>query len=526
MIRRRYADGGIASYARENPRGWEDQPPLPPVEPTGEARSRPSLGQALSQAGTNFMNFNDKFWSHDAPGLAIPGYSSLGDAYDKIADPEHPITRSGQDLAGGLTSAARGIGEMALVPMLGKGARMQQEEGMNPWGKAVPSFWSTMGPTGVGGGPAMHGIAPARELIPGVEPAPPAPQSDHDRIWDAIDALRGTKSSPDARQAELEQELELMKLERTTKQAAANDMFKDYMRNGATARPGSPEYSKYFEPRQPRITDDVANPGEMQDYRARALNLRADEDPNLAAAMRRFNSDDDIPDPSQMHADGGRVVPDYAAGLRAALGSKPRISDTLSMRNMPNGFAHGGAPVEPATFNAPAPVMPNPSVPHVGALKSLDGGRTDTLPISVKSGSYVLPADIVSALGEGNSDAGQKAIHSLFYGPYGIKPGGKASSRIGPSTRHFAAGGAPAGLPGSPPGAPIGMPTPGAAQVGDNGAPVDIMAAGGEHVLPPEVAKAVGGGDIEHGHKVLDSFVKKVRKHHIKTLSKLPNPAK
>ena len=41
-------------------------------------------------------------------------------------------------------------------------------------------------------------------------------------------------------------------------------------------------------------------------------------------------------------------------------------------------------------------------------------GRTDRLPIHVYSGSYVIPADIVSGLGEGNTLAGYEAIKRMF----------------------------------------------------------------------------------------------------------------
>jgi len=52
------------------------------------------------------------------------------------------------------------------------------------------------------------------------------------------------------------------------------------------------------------------------------------------------------------------------------------------------------------------------------------------------------------------------------------------------------------------------------------------MAAGGEHVLSPDQVMKVGGGDIKKGHAILDHWVKENRKTHIKTLSKLPPPAK
>ena len=55
---------------------------------------------------------------------------------------------------------------------------------------------------------------------------------------------------------------------------------------------------------------------------------------------------------------------------------------------------------------------------------------------------------------------------------------------------------------------------------------VPIVAAGGEMVLSPEEVMHVGGGDLDTGHRVLDEFVKRVRAKTIKTLTKLPGPAK
>jgi hypothetical protein len=53
-----------------------------------------------------------------------------------------------------------------------------------------------------------------------------------------------------------------------------------------------------------------------------------------------------------------------------------------------------------------------------------------------------------------------------------------------------------------------------------------VVVAGGEYILSPEEVRAFGDGDLEEGHKVLDAFVKKQRQKHIKTLRKLPPPAK
>src|SRR5450755_2751735 len=56
--------------------------------------------------------------------------------------------------------------------------------------------------------------------------------------------------------------------------------------------------------------------------------------------------------------------------------------------------------------------MPHVRTPkfHNGAIHSGVAGRTDHLPITVESGSYVVPADIVSAGGAGNTLAGFKVL--------------------------------------------------------------------------------------------------------------------
>lgn len=116
---------------------------------------------------------------------------------------------------------------------------------------------------------------------------------------------------------------------------------------------------------------------------------------------------------------------------------------------------------------------------HVGPIHSAVAGRTDHLPINVPSGAYVIPADIVSAMGEGNTMAGFQILNDMF----GIQQLGN--------------------------------------EVG-----TEIVAAGGEYVISPDACTKVGGGDIERGHRILDEFVKKYRASTVKTLQKLPGPKK
>lgn len=134
----------------------------------------------------------------------------------------------------------------------------------------------------------------------------------------------------------------------------------------------------------------------------------------------------------------------------------------------------------------------HPKVFH-GPLKAPIPGRTDRLPIHVYSGSYVIPADIVSALAEGNTEAGYAVIKKMI-------EDAQANTRTK--------------------GGMIGT--------GEEETPSTVAAivAGGEYVLSPDEVRAFGEGDIDEGHKVLDAFVKSTRKKNIKTLRGLPGPVK
>jgi len=138
----------------------------------------------------------------------------------------------------------------------------------------------------------------------------------------------------------------------------------------------------------------------------------------------------------------------------------------------------------------------DPKVFH-GPLKAKIPGRTDRLPIHVYSGSYVLPADIVSGLAEGNTEAGYEVIKKM------IEEAKSRGGRVGMQTKY--------GLTGH-----YHQPR----------SVVPCIVAGGEYILTPEEVEAFGEGDINAGHKVLDSFVKTQRQKTIKTLKKLPGPAK
>lgn len=156
---------------------------------------------------------------------------------------------------------------------------------------------------------------------------------------------------------------------------------------------------------------------------------------------------------------------------------------------------------------------------HTGAIHSAVAGRTDHLPMHVPSGAYVIPADIISAMGEGNSLAGFKVAKSIFGTPfYSAKKAG-AGAPYGQS-------GAPYGVEGDQPYTeselPYDMQAPHKARGGE--ATVPIVAAGGEYVIHPDDVTRLGKGSLDDGHKILDEFVKQFREKTIKTLEKLPGP--
>lgn len=145
------------------------------------------------------------------------------------------------------------------------------------------------------------------------------------------------------------------------------------------------------------------------------------------------------------------------------------------------------------------------SMMHSGPIMSAVPGRTDRHNVNVRSGSYIVPADVVSHLGQNNSTAGMAVLSKMFSsGPYNSGAMKIAHGRGAPKlTGHRAAGG----------------------QVG-SGESTPIVVAGGEYSIPDDIVATIGGGDIDVGHKILDKWVLSVRKKHITTLKGLPPPAK
>lgn len=214
-----------------------------------------------------------------------------------------------------------------------------------------------------------------------------------------------------------------------------------------------------------------------------------------------------------------------------------------------------------------------------GLIDSHIPGRTDKIPMRVRPGSYVLPADIPSALGEGNSKAGAEILKKMFtHSAYGLPPPNMHTHafqyphHLNMGTHRHARGGKVAAEKALPEDHQLGMRVPKGGSMcanckflegknlcgnkafqkwngsdmlpypaneyccdlydhtfdkkadGGHAEHTPIIAAGGEFIIHPDVVKAIGNGSMKDGHKQLDKFVLHARKENIKTLKGLKPP--
>jgi hypothetical protein len=188
----------------------------------------------------------------------------------------------------------------------------------------------------------------------------------------------------------------------------------------------------------------------------------------------------------------------HSRNLGAAIGGLSMVPLGLYSGNDSNGMKQGGKvakdkdPEDHEFINFSKGGLIDSDVP----------GRTDKVPMKVPPGSYVLPADIPSALGQGNTKAGSEVLSKMFtHAAYGLKPMTQKAQKF-----HF----------------------DGFKKLADGGESdhTPIIAAGGEYIIHPDVVKHVGEGNMSQGHRLLDKFVLHTRAQHIKTLKKLKGPKK
>lgn len=138
------------------------------------------------------------------------------------------------------------------------------------------------------------------------------------------------------------------------------------------------------------------------------------------------------------------------------------------------GWARGG---RVAGHSAPQKATHNG-----GLIQSAAPGRADTLPVALPRGAYVMPADVVSQLGQGNTNAGARVLDKRV--PGDVQDDGK-----------YARGGV-----------------------------VHGRVSGGEYVVAPHRVAAMGGGDPRKGAGLLDYVVRKTRADNAQQSGLLPGP--
>jgi len=241
----------------------------------------------------------------------------------------------------------------------------------------------------------------------------------------------------------------------------------------------------------------------------------------LVAAQTAFNAQ--MPDAERpMGATGldgpmtgsAPIGPGYASG-----GLTP-----AQMHVMGRGAATDAGRVKAATKGPPGMSLIHSNVP----------GRVDRIPMKARTGSYVLPADVVSGLGQGNTTAGAKMWgDALAHGVGGVGNfggGGKMKTARAPTANAklmappkisypkpvttFAGDGKPK----------LGFADGGDVEADEAAGYTPIITAGGEGVIDPEVVAALGDGDPEAGKAMLNESVAKVRKQLIEHLKSLPGP--
>ena len=151
--------------------------------------------------------------------------------------------------------------------------------------------------------------------------------------------------------------------------------------------------------------------------------------------------------------------------------------------------------------------------PMSGYLHGATAGRADALKGTALSDSYILPAEEIAGLGEGNSLMGARVIQSMLNsGPHGI-----------PQQRQHAGRGPPHPPSGRE---PAEFQAKGGGVQHHEGQPTTKVALShGEYSMSPEeVMRFTGRKDRASATRVMDLFTMELRKRHIKDLSGLKPP--
>lgn len=149
-------------------------------------------------------------------------------------------------------------------------------------------------------------------------------------------------------------------------------------------------------------------------------------------------------------------------------------------------------------------------------LNGATPGRSDHLMATAPSGAYIVPADVIAGLGEGNSLAGAAVVDKMLHtGPWGTDTPRMGRGRGIPRAE------APREDDDS---GDITAARAKGGKIKNVGEPVPVALSHGEYQISPEDVTRIGKGNIAMGHDVLDRWVLKMRAHHIKQLKHLKPP--
>ena len=161
-----------------------------------------------------------------------------------------------------------------------------------------------------------------------------------------------------------------------------------------------------------------------------------------------------------------------------------------------------------------------------GFLHGATPGQADQIKTQAPPGAYVIPAEVIAGLGQGNGLSGARIMQAFINsGPYGTPLPRSSSRGTGmprpPSAQlvreseegKFKKGGT----------IPIFMPQARASGGANRGStPVDL--SDGEFVVHPKDVDRFGFGDRDAGHRFFDKWVMRKHKQHIKALQAYRGP--
>ncbi|HEX3587804.1 MAG TPA: hypothetical protein VH024_17525 [Candidatus Angelobacter sp.] len=142
-----------------------------------------------------------------------------------------------------------------------------------------------------------------------------------------------------------------------------------------------------------------------------------------------------------------------------------------------------------------------------GLIHGITGGRADKVAMNLAPNSHVIPSDVVSGWGQGNTASGAANLEHAFHtGPFGVsmpKPPSRGPSFRAPPAPRLARGGVPSERGG-----------------------IHTMVSDGELIVPPADVHRIGDGDHDRGHDWLDRFIVHSRKHIVAQTKKLKGPVR